>query len=319
MTPNPPSTAPQPRAQDEALQTGGISCVIPVYNEAGAIGSTLRRVNDVLTQSGEPYEIIVVDDGSTDGTREKGQAETPGLPVRWLAHEVNRGYGAALKSGIRASTGDWVLIIDADGTYPPEEIPRLLTNRDGLDMIVGQRRQTAATDPLTRRLGKAILVGLARFLAGRDIPDLNSGLRLMRRERIDQFWPLLPEGFSFTTTITLSLMCANYRVAYRPVEYRWRTGRSKIRPLHDMVGFTRLIARTMTYFNPLKVYGLLAGLLLAAAVLVVVLSKLLSGRVMDVTAVWLFVAGLQMLLIGVLGDLMLKLSGLRERPPERRH
>lgn len=316
MTPNTQNTPSH--ASGAAPSGGGVSCVIPVYNEAEAIASTLQRVNEVLAQSGEPYEIIVVDDGSTDGTREKGQAENADLPVRWLSHEVNRGYGAALKTGIRASSGDWVLIIDADGTYPPEEIPGLLADRDGFDMIVGQRSQTAATDPLTRRIGKGILVGLASFLAGRKIPDLNSGLRLMRRERIEQFWPLLPEGFSFTTTITLSLMCANYRVAYRPIEYRWRTGSSKIRPIHDMIGFTHLIVRTMTFFNPLKVYGLLSALLIAAAVLAVILSKLITGRVMDVTAVWLFVAGLQMLLLGVLADLMIKLSGLRERPPHRR-
>lgn len=291
----------------------GISCVIPVYNEAGAVAETLRGVADVLGESGRPWEILMVDDGSTDGSEEA--AKSSGRDVRVLHHDQNRGYGAAIKTGARQATHEWVLILDADGTYPPEEIRTLLRVLDEdpeAEMIVGQRNQTLATDGPFRLLGKKILISLANFLSGQRIPDLNSGLRLMRQRSLTRYASLLPDGFSLTTSITLALMCSGAHVRYVPIEYRARKGESKIRPVRDMYNFSVLIMRTITYFNPLKVYGPLAAILIAASLLTVVLSKALGGEVMDVTALFLFMGGLQVLLIGVLADLVIKVAGLRD-------
>lgn len=293
----------------------GISCVIPVYNEASMVGDTLRAVAEVLGRCGRPWELIVIDDGSTDGS---GAAiEASGVDCRTIRTRRNRGYGAAIKEGCRRAQHPWILIIDADGTYPPGEIARLtaaLEDDQPADMIVGRRRQTAATDGPLRRMGKAILVMLATFLAGMDIPDLNSGLRLMRRELVERYWPLLPDGFSLTTSITLASLCSGAAVRWVPIEYRARAGEpSKIRPARDMWNFIVLILRTMTYFNPLKVYAPAAGVLVAGAVGTVLISKFVGGQVMDVTALFLFMAGLQMLLIGVIADLILKVTGTREK------
>lgn len=291
----------------------GVSCVIPVFNEAGAVAETLRSVAEVLGESGLPWEIIMVDDGSTDGSGEAARAS--GQPVRVIQHDRNRGYGAAIKTGSRSAEHDWVLILDADGTYPAAEIRpllRTLAEDPEAEMIVGQRNQTRATDGPFRLMGKRILVGLANFLSGHQIPDLNSGLRLMRRRSLSRYASLLPDGFSLTTSITLALLCSGAHVRYVPIEYRARKGESKIRPVRDMYNFSVLIMRTITYFNPLKVYVPLSVLLIAISVLTVVLSKLIGGEVMDVTALFLFMGGLQVLLIGVIADLVIKVAGLRD-------
>lgn len=291
----------------------GISCVIPVYNEAGAVAETLRGVADVLGESGRPWELLMVDDGSNDGSDEA--AKGCGRDVRVIQHDKNRGYGAAIKTGAQHARHDWVLILDADGTYPPEEIRTLLgvlEEDPEAEMIVGQRNQTLATDGPFRLMGKKILISLANFLSGQRIPDLNSGLRLMRQRSLTRYASLLPDGFSLTTSITLALMCSGAHVRYVPIEYRARQGKSKIRPVRDMYNFSVLIMRTITYFNPLKVYGPLSVLLILASLLTVILSKTLGGEVMDVTALFLFMGGLQMLLIGVLADLVIKVAGLRD-------
>lgn len=293
----------------------GISCVIPVFNEAACVASTLRAVEPALQAAGRPFEIIVADDGSTDGSAEAASAS--GIAHAMVRHAANRGYGAAIKSGVRRAKHPWILIIDADGTYPPEMIPKLAAAIDGgADMAVGRRTQTLATDSGPRLAGKAILKALAEYLAGRSIPDLNSGLRIMRRSDMIRFWHLLPEGFSLTTTMTLAVLCSGGTVEYIPIEYKRREGESKIRPARDMTGFIILMLRTMTYFNPMKVFVPLGAALITAAIATVVVSKAISGQVMDVTSDFLFMAGLQTLMLGVLADLMLKAMGMRNTPPD---
>lgn len=291
----------------------GVSCVIPVYNEAPVIVETLRGVRDAFAASGRPFEIIVVDDGSTDDGG--SVAEACEVAPRVIRHRVNRGYGAAIKSAVRVAEHPWIFILDADGTYPPEEIPLLLAALDeepGLEMIVGQREQTVQTDHATRVVAKRILTGLASYLAGEKIPDLNSGMRLMRKAGVERFWPLLPDGFSLTTTITLASLCSGLPVRFVPITYRKRKGVSKIRPIHDMINFISLILRTMIYFKPLKVFAPASFVFTGAAFAVVILSKILPPhQVMDVTSLFLFITGLQCLLIGFMADLILKIIGTR--------
>ncbi len=227
----------------------GISIVIPAFNEEGAISSSIREIREVMKLQDYAYEIIVVDDGSEDRTAELARTED----VTVLVMPENRGYGASLKTGIRHSRFDTIVITDADGTYPAHYIPELVAQLDEYDMVVGARTGEHVAMPLMRRPAKWLLRVLASYLAGRHIPDLNSGLRVMKKDLVRRFAHLLPPGFSFTTTITLAALCSSSLVKYSPIDYRVRIGKSKIRPGHAF-DFTLLIIRTIVYFNPLKVF-----------------------------------------------------------------
>lgn len=286
-----------------------VSIVVPVHNERDGVGQTLRELQRVMTAAGRAFEIIAVDDGSTDGSAEI-IAEIDG--VRLLRHEQNRGYGASLKTGFAAARHALLAFLDADGSYPPQELPRLLEFAESAEMVVGDRVQYRDYSSYARTLGKRILHPLANYLVDRKIPDLNSGLRVVRRHLVDRYWPLLPDGFSLTTTLTMAFLSAGWRVKYVPIEFTERKGVSKIRPIRDMRNFIVLIVRTVTYFRPLKVYIPLSVLCVIASAAVVILSKLLTGKVMNVTSLCLFIAGMQALLIGIIADLVLKLLGTRE-------
>ncbi len=227
----------------------GFSVVVPAFNEEDGIQPALRQLKDALRSVTRPYEIIVVDDGSTDRTAERARAED----VQVIQAPMNRGYGASLKTGIRAARYDVLVITDADGTYPADSIPKLVELTDSYEMVVGARVGEQVAIPLERRPAKWFLGWLASYLAGQKIPDLNSGLRAMRRDLIDRYEHLLPSGFSFTTTITLSALCRDHLVRYETIDYHPRTGDSKIRPRHAF-DFLLLIVRTIIYFNPLKVF-----------------------------------------------------------------
>jgi glycosyltransferase involved in cell wall biosynthesis len=225
-----------------------------------------------------------------------------------LRHEENRGYGAALKTGFAAARYPVVVITDADGTYPEDRIQELLRCvDDGAEMAVGARTGADVRIPRVRRPAKAFLRWLASFLSGRRIPDLNSGLRAMRRDLVLRYRAILPDGFSFTTTITLASLTNAHRVDWVSIDYAQRQGRSKIRPVRDTLGFTSLIVRTVLYFNPLKVFGPLAGLL--GLVFVAFLAHDLfiedPPNLGDKT-VLMFVAAVQVLSIGLLADLIEK-------------
>ena len=233
---------------DRALDSA-VTVVIPAYNEAAHVASQIRSVREVMERSGWEFEILVVDDGSVDGTA-RAAAETG---VRVLRHRRNRGYGASLKTGIAAARFEWILITDADGTYPASAIPELLAVAPVNDMVVGARIGQTVKIPMVRRPAKWVLGRLASYLAGRKLPDLNSGLRLMRKDLVQRYVHLLPSGFSFTTTITLASTCNEHSVEYVPINYLARLGQSKIRSRHAY-DFLLLILRTIVFFNPLKVF-----------------------------------------------------------------
>jgi glycosyltransferase involved in cell wall biosynthesis len=230
-------------------ERGAVSIVVPAYNEEKAIGAQLEAVRQVMERSGWPFEILVVDDGSTDRTADEVRRHA----VRLVQQPRNRGYGAALKAGIAAAQNDLIVIIDADGTYPADTIPALLEQAGNYDMVVGARTGQDVHIPLVRRPAKWLLARLASYLAEQPIPDMNSGLRVLKRPQVERFAHLLPSGFSFTTTITLALLCNDYRVLYVPINYAQRVGTSKIRPAHAY-HFLLLILRTVVYFNPLRIF-----------------------------------------------------------------
>jgi glycosyltransferase involved in cell wall biosynthesis len=244
----------EPAAIDRA-----VTVVIPAFDEGAHVAGQVTAVRDVMQQTGWQFEIIVVDDGSTDGTA--AAADETG--VRVLRRTINRGYGAALKLGINHAQYDWILITDADGTYPVEAIPSLLALAEKNSMVVGARLGKSVHVPLVRRPAKWFLNRLGSYLAGQHLADINSGLRLMRRSLIRQYEFLLPDGFSFTTTITLAAACNGHAFAYVPIDYHARLGKSKIRSRHAY-DFTLLILRTVVVFNPLKVFVPLGAFLFVA-------------------------------------------------------
>ncbi len=290
---------------DQPLAKAGLSIVIPAYNEENGIAPTLGELKDQLRtlDLDIPLEVIIVNDGSSDGTAAAIEPFLDDL-LRLVSHEQNRGYGAALKTGIEAAEHPWILITDADGTYPNEFIPDVLEHRDDYDMVVGARTGEKTHIPLIRRPPKWALRKLASVLSNQRIPDLNSGFRLMRREVVRNFYNILPNGFSFTTTITLAMFSAGFRVKYVPINYNKREGKSKIRPIYDTLNFVKLIVRTVMYFDPLRIFLPAAIFFILGAIGVGVGSYIVADRVWDVTTVVLFVTGIQIFTLGMLADML---------------
>lgn len=275
-----------------------VSVVIPAYNEAAAIGEVIERVGDVLLEAGIEHEIIVVDDGSSDATAEIAAM----MSARVLRHRGNRGYGASLKSGILAARHPTICILDADGTYPADRIPELLRAHQQADMVVGARTGERVTIPLMRRPAKWLLKRLAEYITGQTIPDLNSGMRVFHRDLAMQYFNILSDQFSFTTTITMAMLCDKYAVNYLPINYAVRTGRSKIVPW-DAANFFTLILRVAMLFKPLRVFMPCAAVCLLYAVLKGSWDLLVTGdRNISVTAAVAMISALQLTLIGMLGD-----------------
>jgi glycosyltransferase involved in cell wall biosynthesis len=274
--------------------------VIPAYNEELGIEGVVREIRGLPGR----VELIVVDDGSLDATAQKAVA----AGARVIRHRVNRGYGAALKTGILAAAEEAVVITDADGTYPNDRIPELIALLEENDMVVGARTGGKVEIPWARRPAKWFLNQLANYLSEARIPDLNSGLRAFRRSEVQRFFGILPSGFSFTTTITLAMHVNDCVVAYVPVDYHKRHGRSKIRPFQDTLGFLALIVRTVLYFRPLKIFLPIAGFLLLLAIAIFAYSALFTDKIMDASVTITLMTSFQMAAIGLLADLIDKRS-----------
>ena len=234
----------------------GVSVIIPVFNEEKGIKATLGNLHAHLATSDFNYEVIIVNDGSTDNTRGILRSCQDILVVE---HGRNRGYGAALKTGIRHARFPLIAITDADGTYPNEKIPDLVAHAARADMVVGARIGAINETSLTRRIAKWFLTRFAEWIVGCPIPDLNSGLRVFHKRLVERFLNILPDTFSFTTTITIAMLTNRYRVLYEPIDYHSRVGTSKIHPVSDTLRFLQLILRTGIYFAPLRIFLPLAG------------------------------------------------------------
>src|SRR5262245_57941791 len=222
-----------------------VSVIIPAMNEGAAIGAVVRD----LAREATWHEILVIDDGSSDETGR----EAAGAGARVIRHPYNKGNGAAVKTGLRAATGEHILIIDGDGQHKPSDAVRLVSRLGEYDLVVGARSSETQAGS-TRRVGNQALNWLAGYLTERDIPDLTSGFRAARRAYLLEFINLLPNGFSTPTTTTLCFLKAGYNVVFEPVEARQRTGSSKIRLSRDGPKFLLIVLRVVTIFSPLRIF-----------------------------------------------------------------
>lgn len=280
-----------------------LSIVIPIYNEEKIVGETIKKLKEELTNLHLDYELIAVNDASTDKTKEILERVEG---IKLINHNQNKGYGAAIKTGIKQSQGEFILITDADGTYPIEAIPELVKFIPEYDMVVGARKGKGVKIPLIRKPAKWILNKLANYLSGTKIPDLNSGLRIIKKSLIEKYLYILPDGFSFTSTITLAGLTNSYRIKYIPIAYSKRTGKSKFRPIRDTLNFFQLMIRTVLYFNPLKVFIPFSIILFFLGVVVFLWSYFFAPKVLDTTTAVLIISSVQMLAIGMIADLIVK-------------
>lgn len=273
-----------------------ISIVIPAYNEEEGIKDVLTGIRDTLKEDDLDYEILVVDDGSTDRTAEIVRNEG----VKLIQHTYNRGYGAALKTGTKHARGDFVLYVDADNQHNPGDIIKLLKYMNKNDMVVGARTKDSRI-PFTRRIGKKILTFIANYLSETKIPDLNSGLRLVRKDVVMEFIHILPNTFSFTTTITLACIKSGYTVKYVPINTLERVGDSKINPFRDGFRFIMLILRTVALFDPLKVFLPLSIVLFTLGFLELVREVVFSLSIWS-TSMLLLLSAILIFFFGLLAD-----------------
>ena len=280
-----------------------ISVVIPVYNEEYTIENTIKKIKEVMKKNGYEYEIIIINDGSTDNSL-KILESLKG--IRLINHVHNNGYGASLKDGIENSKYDFILITDADSTYPIEDIPKFANHLDKFDMVVGDRTN-ARNIPFQKKIAKFIITKLSNHLTKRKIPDINSGFRIFRRDLAMKFFHLFPDGFSFTTTITLAFLTNNYSVKYIPVQYFKRRGKSKIKSF-DFIVFLELILRVMIYFKPLRIFSLISFMLFLLGIIIFLYSLFFLDKVLDITITIILLTSLQIFILGLIADLIIKRS-----------
>lgn len=282
-----------------------VSVVLPVYNEKGHLRDEIDRITAALEASPYRWEIIVVDDGSDDGS---GEALRTIEGIRLIRFATNRGSGAARRAGTRAARGRVVVWTDADMTYPNERIPELVKELDGWDQVVGARTSEEGTHKAFRVPAKWFIRKLAEYLVETKIPDLNSGMRAFRRDVAAQYLHLFPTGFSHVTTITMAFLANGYSVKYVPIEYSKRAGTSKFHWRSDTRRYLTQVVRLVLTYNPLRLF-LPVGVFLA----LVGLGKLgydwatKDFRVTTNTLIVLF-ASFQIFAIGLLADLVVRLS-----------
>ena len=241
-----------------------VSITLPVYNEEQSIHKELETIKSALDRTGLKYEVIAVNDGSTDRTEDFLREHDF---VRVISHPQNLGVGAAMKTGIKAARGKLIVGTDLDQSYPNDRIPDLINCllEEGWDQVVGARTREMGTIRFLRVPAKWFIRRLAMILAAQPIQDLNSGLRVYRRDVAMNFQHMMPNGFSYSSSLTLVFLCSGHRVGYLPIEYFKREGKSKFHPVSDTCKYVFQVIRIIGYFTPLRVTLTLSGLLLLIA------------------------------------------------------
>jgi glycosyltransferase involved in cell wall biosynthesis len=292
----------------ETVEELDVSVVLPIYNERGHLRTEIDRIHRALSASPYTFEIIVVDDGSDDGS----EVDLPAIDgIHLITHAHNRGSGTARRTGTTAARGRIVVWTDVDMTYPNDEIPMLVKELDGYDHIVGARRTEEGTQRFLRVPAKWFIRKLASYLTDTDIPDLNSGLRAFRRDVAMQYVHHLPSGFSCVTTLTMSFLANGYSIKYVPIDYSPRAGTSKFHWWRDTKRYLLQVVRMSLSYNPLKVF-----LPLGLTFLTIGMGKLVYDWIdkdfrLAANTLLILLASLQAITIGLLADLVVRAT----KPP----
>lgn len=287
-----------------------ISFVIPSKDEQDAISDTIRQIRSSFNN--DTIEIIVVNDGSVDLTSQNARE----LGVKVIDHPHNLGYGAALKTGIRAAKHDVICIMDADGTYPPDQAIKLLEEyRKGYHMVVGARTGNAYFESIIKYPLRLFLKFLVEFTAGRNIPDINSGLRFFSRSEVIPYFGHLSNTFSFTTSLTLAYMMTGKFVAYVPVSYHNRIGKTKVKLVRDALRTLQFIIQAIVYYNPLKLFMLLVIAVLFIAVICFALGFFLSLPGFYYTGIVSILSSVVIFGIGLVAELIRQIA-LKDYPED---
>ena len=280
----------------------GLSMVIPVYNEEKGIGETITRLKTALASLDVKHEIITVNDGSTDGTSDI-LAATSGIVV--VAHPLNIGYGNSIKSGINIAKYDWIGIVDADGSYPVEDIARFVAEMEkGFDMVVGNRTNIRELDSFTKRIFRAIYKKLVSFLNDSRIEDPNSGFRVFKRDMALNLLPFLCGTFSFTTSLSILTSGLFYFVKFIPIHYSSRHGKTKVKHIRDSVRTLQFIVQGIVFFNPIKFFVMLA---VAMVLFVCVPAMVIAMMRMPTLSLYYMIFGVAVFIMigmGALGDIV---------------
>jgi polyisoprenyl-phosphate glycosyltransferase len=282
-----------------------VSIVLPVFNESGHLRDEIDRITKTMDASTYSYEIIVVDDGSTDGSGEELRAIEG---IRLIQFLQNRGSGSARKAGTHQARGDVVVWTDVDMTYPNDEIPDLLDQLPGWDQVVGARTSEQGTKRVLRVPAKWFIRKLAEYLTATRIPDLNSGLRAFRREVADQYLHLLPSGFSCVTTLTVAFLSNGYSIKYIPISYFPRAGESKFHWWTDTRRYLLQVVRMVLSYNPMRVLMPVALALLAVGTGKLIYDVVASNLKIAGNTLLIFSAGFIVLLTALLADLLVQVT-----------
>ena len=280
------------------------SVIIPVRNEEEVIDEVIKDVKKALNSLESSYEIIVIDNASTDKTVDIVKKHND---VRLIQHESDKGYGGSIKKGVKAAKSDNIITIDGDGTYPAEDIPKLVSYIGQYELVSGARVGKDVSISLIRRFGKFGHHRLINFLAGEHIPDMNSGLRVFKKDVFLRYFHLFPSTFSISTTFLLACLHNDHPVKFVPINYFPRKGSSKIRIFRDGLNFILLILRSITYFNPLKVFIPVSIFFFAAAIFIAFFSMFYLDKFMDVTTILLLITSVVVFLFGLFADAISKI------------
>ena len=316
-----PPPQPEPPVQVEPQYRGTppdgrephVSIVLPCFNEQDHVLREVERISQAMDASGLPYELIAVDDASTDATLERLRAAEPNLPRMRVVHfPRNGGAGTVRRIGTQQAKGEIVVWTDADMTYPNERIPEFVAMLDAdpaVDQVVGARTSEEGTHKAARVPAKWFIRKLAEKLTNSQIPDLNSGLRAFRRDVAEPYLRLLPPGFSCVTTITLAFLSNQHAVTYVPIDYAKRAGVSKFRFVSDAYRYILQVLRMVMYFNPLKVLMPVALFLLGLGILKGIYDMVVHPLYFAINTVLIFVTGLIIASMALLADLIVRSRG----------
>ncbi len=277
-----------------------VSVVIPAYNEEEAISAVIDDVRSAMNETDYSYEVLVVDDLSTDNTVQTAKDRK----VQLIQRKSNGGSGASRKTGIRHARGEVIVMLDADGTYTAADIPGMLKLFPEWDQVNGARTSEKGTLKFFRVPAKWFIRQLAIYLSGVHIPDLNTGLKAFKRDIMLRYLWVIPDGFSCVTTMTLAFLCNGYSVTWIPTKYWKRIGKSKFHPIKDTTRYLATVVRMVMYFNPLRVFMPISLILFALGVTRGIYDVFLVKKGLEEGDIILTLGGILIGVIGLLADLI---------------